>query len=427
MDLTPEQIAQLQSLGITIPLSTDVNKSNKIKIDQNITPSSEQIQHQTISSNQDKRVLIRPKSPVVPILSISGITLLSFGGILLFKSQETASVTPSSPTPIDSTQPAEQPTQVPKSIQHYLLTSQQYFTSALQAQQNTSASPNSSGEDNSNTMISFLNQSITAATEAIKEFPNDYRGWEQRGRIYQSLSGSQPQMLTMAINDFKQATQLNPSSIDTAHTLASLYAQVGDTNNTLSELSRIVTIEPTKAQNFYDLARLQQQTGNLSQALNTYNHLLTLLTDQNQKQQIEIEKQSLEKLVAQSPVSNTTLPSPSISPDSLPSSSFEGNLIQASTESELIIAAPQTTEKIEVSNLTSSNSLSGTATLPANTTQLSLTNSNLTSTSQVYLTIIKGGKNLSLQTISRSGNTFVVGLDSPASEDIEFKWWIVNQ
>jgi len=394
--------------------------------------NDQQNQLEKLGLNTTQIVQTTPKVSLIPLFSISGITLLSIGGLILLKSKNTSSIIPINSSGRSTEQVDNVPTQVPKSIQHYLLTSQQYFTQALQIQnQECTGESCTRPSTDQNQMANMVNQSITAATAAIKEFPDDYRGWEQRGRIYQSLSGSQSQMLTLAINDFKQASQLNPSSVETAHTLASLYAQAGDAANTLDQLTRIVTIEPTKAQNFYDLARLQQQTGHLSQALDAYNHLLSLLTDHTQKQQIEIEKSSLEKLIAQSPGSNTTLPSLSTSPEpsdegELPASSLEGNLIQASADSELIIAAPKTAEKIEVTNLTASNSLSGTATLPANTTQLSLTNSNLTATSQVYLTIIKGGKNLSLQTLSRSGNTFVVGLDSPTTEDIEFKWWIVN-
>ena len=489
MDLTPDQINQLQSLGITIPTSGSVppsdpvrvdshidpqpepapiipptvppqiippsnptlaptvevvpepipetppeaiskpitNPSEEIKVDQENAPILAEISPTTPLSTQSDQVLKKPTNPIVPILSITGLTAISFGGLLLFKSKDTPVASTYGQTDVSTQTGSNQdlpvsPTQVPKSIQHYLLTSQQYFTQALQIQ-NTGVGASAT---NQNQMADMVNQSILAATDGIKEFPQDPRGWEQRGRIYQSLVTSQPQMLKLAISDFSQAAQLDPSSVDAAHTLASLYAQAGDVNSTLLQLNRIVAIEPTKAQNFYDLARLQQQTGHLPQALDAYNHLLTLLTDPTQKQQVETEKSSLEKLVAQSPGSNSTLPSPSTSNSPLPASSLEGNLIQASADSNLIIAAPEVSKKIEVTNLTSSNALAGTATLTAGSKQISLTNTNLVPTSQVYLTVIKGGKNLVLQVLSRSGNDFIVGLDSPTNEDIEFKWWIVN-
>ena len=120
-----------------------------------------------------------PKSNIFPLLSISGLTLLSFGGLILLKSktQSTNSI-PNTQYQIPNTD--LKPTQVPKSIQHYLLTSQQLFSQALELQKNT---PTSSSQPT----LDLINKSILAATDAIKEFPQDYRGYQQRGQIYQSL------------------------------------------------------------------------------------------------------------------------------------------------------------------------------------------------------------------------------------------------
>ena len=420
---TPDQIAQLQELGITISESqlnmseTSTSTSEEIKVTQSSSPTIDQIPNQTISSNHT-RLLLKPSvSPIVPLLSISGLTLISFGSLILFKGKENVS----SPY-ILNTNPqslAPSPTQVPKSIQHYLLTSQQLFTQAVSAQ--TSNSP-------TQTSIDLLNQSILAATQAIKEFPNDYRGYDQRGRIYQSLTDSNPALLTNAISDLSLASKLNPESADITHTLANLFAKKGDVVNTLAYLNLTVSLDPTKAQNFYDLARLQTQAGYISQALTTYDSLLTIVTDPAQKQQVIAEKTSLEKLLSQSPNSTNQSPATLVSPK-LPTGSAggDGPLLQANADqSGPIIAAPAASQDISVSNLTATNSLAGTGVLPTNTSSVTLHNSQLTPTSQVYLTITKGGKNQFLQVLSKSGDSFTVGLDSPISEDIEFKWWIVN-
>ena len=421
---TPDQIAQLQELGITISESqlnmseTSTSTSEEIKVTQSSSPTIDQIPNQTISSNHT-RLLLKPSvSPIVPLLSISGLTLISFGSLILFKTKTTASTTPDvsgqSTSQVDNV-----PTQVPKSIQHYLLTSQQLFTQAVSAQ--TSNSP-------TQTSIDLLNQSILAATQAIKEFPNDYRGYDQRGRIYQSLTDSNPALLTNAISDLSLASKLNPESADITHTLANLFAKKGDVVNTLAYLNLTVSLDPTKAQNFYDLARLQTQAGYISQALTTYDSLLTIVTDPAQKQQVIAEKTSLEKLLSQSPNSTNQSPATLVSPK-LPTGSAggDGPLLQANADqSGPIIAAPAASQDISVSNLTATNSLAGTGVLPTNTSSVTLHNSQLTPTSQVYLTITKGGKNQFLQVLSKSGDSFTVGLDSPISEDIEFKWWIVN-
>jgi len=385
MDLTPDQLQQLQQLGLNPPPAAQ-------------TP---------------------PKVNLLPLFSISGLTILSLGGLILFKIKNNQNTIPATISPSSTNQTFPSPTQVPKSIQHYLLASQQYFTQALSAQ---SSQPTN---QSNNELIKLLNQSILAASEAIKTSPSDYRGYEQRGKIYQSLLDSQPQLLTTTINDYQQAQKLNQNSADLTRQLASLYAKKGDFQNTLTYLSATVSLEPTKAQNFYDLARLQQQAGLLPDALDTYNRLLPLISDSIQKSRVEIEKQSLEKIVTQN-----NLISPLVSPKPSGEGEIpiqtEGNLLQASNTIGLIIAAPQTSPDISLKNQTDSNSLSGTATLPSGQKQITLPNSQLKSSSQVYLTILSGGKNQSLELLSKSTDSFTAGFQSALSEDVIFKWWIVN-
>jgi len=352
--------------------------------------------------------------PVFPLLSISGLTLLSFGGLVLLKGNSSQTKNPS--TIYDQTsETSPSPTQVPKSIQHYLLTSQQYFSQAVSQQ----------SSDNS-ASVESLNNSILAATEAIKEFPDDYRGYQQRGNIYQALTDSKPELLDQSISDFASAFKLNSQSAEVTRSLASLYAKKGDANKTILYLNQTVTLEPTKAQNFYDLAKIQQQVGLLSQALDTYTKLTTLVTDPTQKTQVESEKAALEKLVAQNPsAAGPSTPTNSSTINDLPSN-IESPTIQAMGEGGLIIAASEGDKSIAVSSQTDSNSLSGNSILPTSQKEITIPNDNISSTSQVYVTITKGGKNQNLQVISKSEKSFIVGLDSPISEDIEFKWWIIN-
>jgi hypothetical protein len=434
--LTPDQINKLKSLGIQID---EVKSSPFIKGESGVAegdldiPQKQDISpinfttppqiDDSISSNQtvsdfSKEKIVNCKlkienshSNIFPILSISGLTLLSFSGLVLFKSKsQTISTINQSNTTLPET--SVSPTQVPKSIQHYLLTSQQYFTQATQ-----------------NQSVDSLNQAILAATNAIKEFPNDYRGFYQRGRIYQSVLTSKPELINQVLADLTQAQKLEPTNAEITRSLASAYAVKGDAQNTISYLSQTIALEPTKAQNFYDLAKIQQQVGLLSQAVETYNKLISLVADPTQKTQVESEKSSLEKLISQNPTKNST--STNTSPSSpLPSvdlpSSLDSPTIQAAASSGLIVAAPQDLDQVKVSNLTASNSLSGNDTLPVNTKEITITNTQVTSTSQVYVSITKGGKNQNLQVTSKSTGSFTVGLDTAISEDIEFKWWIIN-
>jgi len=394
MDLSAEQLNQLQNLGLNPP-----------KPSQNT-----------------------PKSSLLPLFSISGLTLLSIGGLILLKSKNTSSVPINTSSGRSTDRVDNIPTQVPKSIQHYLLASQQFFTSALQAQSTVvGADPSVRPSSGNDEVVSLLNQAITAASEAIKSSPSDYRGFEQRGRIYQALLDSQPQLLDAAIADFQQAQKLNPSSAELTRQLASLYAKKGDLQNTLTYLSATVSLEPTKAQNFYDLAKIQEQAGLLPDALKTYNSLLPLISDISQKSQLETEKKAIENIISKNNLSSPFVsPKPSGGGGSIPIET-EGNLLEASTRTPgPIIAAPETVAEISLKNQTDSNSLSGTATLPSGQKEIVIKNSQLKASSQVYLTIISGGKNQSLELLSKSADSFTAGFLSPISEDVTFKWWIVN-
>ncbi|MBU1130488.1 hypothetical protein KKE45_04180, partial [Patescibacteria group bacterium] len=93
----------------------------------------------------------------------------------------------------------------------------------------------------------------------------------------------------------------------------------------------------------------------------------------------------------------------------------------------LIIAAPESDQnQIKVDNLTNSNALSDTSILPTGQKQITLQNSNLTPNSQVYLSIVSGVKNQTLRLISKSKDSFTVGLDTPPPQNVKFKWWIIN-
>jgi len=380
--------------------------------------STDQIEKlQNIGINPSKAIQNNSKTNLFPLFSISGLTLLSISGLILLKSKDSSTLI-NNPSKQSTGEVDNVPTQVPKSIQHYLLASQQYFTKALETQ---------STNPDDQTIINYLNQSITAASEAIKSSPSDYRGFEQRARIYQSLLDSQPQLIDASIADYRQAQKLNPNSAELTRQLASLYAKKGDLQNTLIYLSATITLEPTKAQNFYDLAKIQQQAGLLPEALNTYNNLLPLISDISQKSQLETEKKSLEKIISQNNLcSGESCIRPPISPAPQPTINLEGNLLEANTAARLIIAAPQTSAQISVQNQTDSNSLSGTTTLPSGQKQITIKNTHLKASSQVYLTIISGGKNQSLELLSKSTDSFTAGFISPLLEDVTFKWWIVN-
>ena len=309
------------------------------------------------------------------------------------------------------------------SIQQHLLSSQQYFSQALQVQ--------SSGGSNQE-VVDFLNKSIDEASQAVANFPDDFRSWQQRGKIYQSLVSQGDQLteqdssfLKQAISDLSKSYQLNNDSVEVNRSLASMYARVGDANNTIRYLTEAIRIEPTKAQNFYDLAKIQSQSGQVAGALETYKQLIWLVSDNDQKEILEKEKIALEKILAENPDLSVDTKI-GIVPSPTGELERDGPVIKASTDNGVVIAAYEDREEMEVSGMTESNSMSGTAILANGQTEVEIENSNLSASTQVYVSAIKGGKNQVLRVKSKTDSSFKVGLDLAIGEDIEFKWWIIN-
>jgi tetratricopeptide (TPR) repeat protein len=355
---------------------------------------------------------------LIPLLSITGITLVAAGSLIYIKTNSSVQISPP-PPPQNPSGSTPSPTQVPKSIQHFLLSSQTSFSQALSLAK--------SEPDNSTALIEQLNNAIVAASTAIQAYPTDSRGYEQRGRIYLSLVDSRPQYLSFAVSDYSSALKYNPLSSTNAHTLASLYARQGNSASTLHYLGLALTLDPTNPQNFYDLARLQQQTGQIPQALATYERLIPLVTDSSQKQQLEAETLALQKLVLQNPSSSLPSSPPPPTTPTLTTPLLQAQLIPLNSPDSVIIASPETAAKSALqSEKYDSNSLSGQSILKSGQTTQVILNSQLTPSSQVYITPIKGGKNSSLEVVSKSNNSFTIGLPSPITEDIEYKWWIVN-
>jgi len=363
----------------------------------------------------------KPQTSVFPLLTISGISLLSIGSLILFKNK---SSTPSFPqqtiSPSAQSQTYPTPTQIPKSIHHYLLTSQSSFTEATATQ----------GQDPQQT-ISLLNEAVDYATQAIALFPTDYRGFEQRAKIYSALTPENPEdsgsYLHQAIADYQKALRLQPDNSDITKILAELWAKKGSVDNTLAYLQMAIGLEPTKAQHYYDLAHIQTQIGQISEAVQTYQHLLPLLSDSDQKTKVSEEKNSLQALLTQN--ENLDPQASESTPNQTPDLIEELNqapAIQALAGTGPVIATPQEEKDLAVTGQTDSNALSGTAIILANQTELVISSQSLTPSSHVYTTITKGGKNQILTLKSKDDSSFTVSLDSPATENVEFKWWITN-
>lgn len=363
-------------------------------------------------SIQNPVPIAKSKPNFLPLLAVFGATILISTSLYLFKSTQTKHTTSSVAYATPSVIPTNQPTSPP--VQNYLLASQQSFTKAV-AKQKT---------DPQGT-VELVNQAINQASSAITDYPGDFRAWQQRGQIYQSLIQTKPEYLALAIADYKKASLLNPLSAELTKTLANLYAKAGDATNTKTYLFQTLNLEPTKAQNFYDLAQIQQQTGDLQNALSTYQRLLNLLTDPEQINQVRSQAQALESLLSQAPV-KTSPTTTSEQPFQLDASEQPSLLRADNLADSVIIAAPSTDTPVTLTNQTTTNALSGQGTLLAGQTDLTIVNEHATSATPIYLTVTKGGKNQVFYLKAKQAGQFTAGLDQAITEDITFNWWILE-
>lgn len=366
-------------------------------------------------SIQNPVPIAKSKPNFLPLLAVFGATIFIGTSLYFFKSTQskhtTGSVAYATPSVIPTIVPTSRP------VQNYLLASQQSFTQAV-AKQKT---------DPQGT-VELVNQAISQASSAITDYPSDFRAWQQRGQIYQSLIQTKPEYLSLAIADYKKASLLNPLSAELTKTLAGLYAKAGDATNTKTYLFQTLNLEPTKAQNFYDLAQIQQQTGDLQNALSTYQRLLNLLTDPEQINQVRSQAQALESLLSQAPRQpQATGEGGTATPPLQLDASEQPSLLRADNLADsVIIAAPSTDTPVTLTNQTTTNALAGEGTLLAGQTDLTIVNEHATSATPIYLTVVKGGKNQVFYLKAKQTGQFTAGLDQAIAEDITFNWWILE-
>ncbi|NLD66892.1 MAG: hypothetical protein GX648_10025, partial [Crenarchaeota archaeon] len=79
-----------------------------------------------------------------------------------------------------------------------------------------------------------------------------------------------------------------------------------------------------------------------------------------------------------------------------------------------------------------SNATAGTAALPASQQTLTITNSNVTDQSLIYITPTSNTYNKVIYVKGKTGHnnmtpgSFTVSINSPIPYPIEFNWWIIN-
>jgi len=319
-----------------------------------------------------------------------------------------------------------------RAISDYLLTSQMFFSQAIELSQQTSLENQQSLTDaNNQRVVELINEAISQATDAILHYPTNARGWYQRAKIYQAIEKYNEGSIQAAIGDMERTVYLEPENKDYLTTLSNLWLDQNDSKKAVFYLSQAAQANPTDAQLWFELAKLQTKEGLLAQAYKNYQRIIPLLVDADQKKLVKEEMAAIEGLLAQTEgIDFATSMVPTISPSTdlyLPDApaKLEANNIAQ----QVVIADPESEQRFasKEQGEYSSNALSGNGFISAGETEIEIANTNLNSNTQVYITATGNTQNEVLKIKSKGERSFTVSIANPIDSDLEFKWWLIPQ
>ena len=111
----------------------------------------------------------------------------------------------------------------------------------------------------------------------------------------------------------------------------------------------------------------------------------------------------------------------------LTAAEINSDKINIATDSASTIIADSNETNIATSSAQiNSNATAGTATLPANTNQITISTNKLTANSMIYLTPVGSTNNQVIYVKEKTDTYFTIALDSALDHDISINWWIIN-
>ncbi len=330
---------------------------------------------------------------------------------------------------LDKTTSEEELASEKGSLQQQILTSQSLLAKAIEISKEKDSAQNQR-------IVQLINEAITTINQAIGQYPSDHRAWAQRAKIYQTIKGYMPEAEKVAIGDWQRAIKLDPNNSDYYQSLASIY-QVNGIKIAIFYLQKAVETNPTDPNLLKQLAEYQTRAGMLSQARTSYQQILAILIDQEQREVIKKEIKGLERLIVQAGIeSDAATPERSIpfeeSTITLPESPplLEARHLASNT----IIAAPVSPSQHTSGGETISSALSGMAILPTGETEVKICNENLSPNTQVYL-VSEGEDENQVLIVKRKVpfdpetnecSHFVAAIQKPLNQDLKFRWWLIE-
>lgn len=315
-------------------------------------------------------------------------------------------------------------------------------------------------EETKQKLLGSINQALDFANQAIANFPTDSRGFSQRAAIYQFLIPFLPESANLAIQDLKQAIELDKQNFAYHYRLAQCYSTTQDFQNAAFSFYNAYLLKPTDPQIIWSLADAAEKSNQKNLALSYFKKLTDLLMPDDQNLEIinlkiqnllsflPLDAQATQNLIPQPPSESpppSTLGTQDLALNQLASpqggvtpSVVEGLTLPSAGQAEkkpLIIAASQ--ESTSPSNQPPEitlNGITGEDVIPAGQTEILIENINVTDDKPIFVAPLGDSENKVLFLSAKKAADpdqqtawFKVAIDKPTAKDISFRWWIPDK
>jgi len=369
----------------------------------------------------------------------------------------------------------------------YLLSAQSLLTKAVALSRDTRNNTETVHERNQQ-IVNLINEAIDTTNQAIAEYPNAAPAYAQQAKTYQTITAYMPEAYQAAVAYWQQAIKIDDKNPEYYTQIANLYltrisadetakgetsgkenlrgsagsseveelTEVGkfgesqihaDIKSAIHYLQKAVEADPTNPNRLKKLAEIQTQAGYISQAKISYQRLLAILPDDDQKEKIKDEVSALDKLLAEAAADvkdNLRGSAGSSEVEELTENEAEPILLPDSPPklqahhlggSQTYIAEPKdSSDSVDSSEVSKSNAKSGTEIIPAGEKEIEICNNHLGPDTQVYL-VPENDQNIILFVKSKSPYNpgtdhcpnFTAATAKPVEEDLKFKWWIIAE
>ncbi len=266
----------------------------------------------------------------------------------------------------------------------------------------------------------LLRTSLETINEGLMLYQDSAALLGLRGSVYADLIGTIPDAHVFAMSDFANAFARDTTNVAFAKKAAALALQYKEYDRAIAVLQQAQNTHPNDPEILMDLAQAQTTAGLLEQAISSYTKLLSILPSGSgaESKTIRQERDALVRLIANDLTSESS--------GSQQNAAIGGFDVAGANTTTMVVPDEVTLSKNPPANpFTSANGgLSGDGLLTAGTKDVTVINTNVGSTTAVYVTPTGQTNNIVLFVSSKTTGSFTVSSDESFDHDVPFKWWI---